>query len=65
MVPLTGCHTEVEGLLLDDGSGSEEVSVADVIGAAVAHQGVGEVKVPILPHGDPLVLSDVNDLCGV
>ena len=63
-VPRTGGHAEVEGLLLDDGAGAEEVSVADVVGVAVAHHGVGEVEVPILPHRDPLVLSDVNDVCG-
>lgn len=60
-LPLTGVHAQVERLLLDDGSGSQVVRVADVVGVTVPRQRVGEVQEPILAHADPRVLRDVHD----
>lgn len=61
---LTGFDTEVNGFLLNDCPSAREVGMADVVGVVVRGEHVGEVEVAILAHCHPLILFDVQDLCG-
>lgn len=61
---LTGLDPEVNGFLLDDGPGAREVGVADVVRVVVRGEDVGKVEIAVLTHRYPLILLDVQDLCG-
>ena len=55
---LTGEDLEGERVLLLDGVGEVEASVAAVVGLHVLHHHVREIQVPVMALGDPLILGD-------
>lgn len=55
---LTWLNFKVERVLLLDGVSKQEASVAAVVSRGILGQDIGEVKVTVQPHGDPVVLGD-------
>ena len=59
---LTGFDDEGDRLLGEHGAGAHVAHVAGVVIAAILHQGVGEVQVPVQALGHTFVQLDVMQL---